>query len=411
VSELIVSLKKLHSAQNQVLSESKRFNVLKNGRRWGKTELAKELAIQTMLDGHPVGYWCPTYKDLYEFWNELKYLVKDITRDKSETVKQIVTITGGKIDCWSMEDPNSGRGRFYKRAIVDEAEKAPKFEEAWKQTIRPTLTDLRGDAWILSTPKGINTYFHQMFSYKEKFNDWMSWQMPTVSNPFIDPAEVAAAESQLDPFTFKQEYLAESLSHADKPFMYCFTDKHINDSIEFNPRLPVMLSFDFNVDPCTCVIGQVEQSFIHVLDEVRLLNAGTEAVCDAIITKPWYNKNLWLQVTGDVSGLSRDTRSGGGVNDYTIIARKLGIMDRQLKLPKKNPPISESKTLCNSILSRHKNVFFHPRCKYTIDDMRFVQVKENGDIDKGADAHKSHLLDCVRYLLNTWKGDFILKGF
>ena len=56
-----IHLIKLHKAQNEVLNESKRFTVLRIGRRWGKTELAKVLAIKTMLDGYPVGYWTPTY--------------------------------------------------------------------------------------------------------------------------------------------------------------------------------------------------------------------------------------------------------------------------------------------------------------------------------------------------------------
>jgi len=32
----------------------------------------------------------------------------------------------------------------------------PNLREAWQQSIRPTLTDLLGAAWFLSTPKGMN---------------------------------------------------------------------------------------------------------------------------------------------------------------------------------------------------------------------------------------------------------------
>ena len=40
---------------------------------------------------------------------------------------QIELITGGKVDFWSLEEPDSGRGRKYKVAVVDEAEKAKKL--------------------------------------------------------------------------------------------------------------------------------------------------------------------------------------------------------------------------------------------------------------------------------------------
>ena len=69
------------------------------------------------------------------------------------------------MDFWSLDDPDSGRGRKYKRAIIDEAEKAKKFGEAWQGTILPTLLDLGGDAWILSTPKFGQTYFKQLFKH------------------------------------------------------------------------------------------------------------------------------------------------------------------------------------------------------------------------------------------------------
>ena len=57
-------------------------------------------------------------------------------------------ITGGIIDMWSLDDGNSGRGRKYKRVVIDECEKAPKLEIAWQGVIRATLTDYIGDCWF-----------------------------------------------------------------------------------------------------------------------------------------------------------------------------------------------------------------------------------------------------------------------
>ena len=44
-----------------------------------------------------------------------------VTKRKDEQVKQIELVTGGKVDFWSLEEPDSGRGRKYKVAVVDEA--------------------------------------------------------------------------------------------------------------------------------------------------------------------------------------------------------------------------------------------------------------------------------------------------
>lgn len=88
----------------------------------------------------------------------------------------------------------------------------PNFQEAWQAAIRPTLTDYKGDAYWLSTPKGMN-FFKQGFDYGQDplMEDWASWQMPTVANPYISKDEVKKAQQELPELTFKQEYLAEFL--------------------------------------------------------------------------------------------------------------------------------------------------------------------------------------------------------
>ena len=98
----------------------------------------------------------------------MKHTLYEVIQSKNEPLKSITILGGGKIDFWSMEDPNSGRGRKYKRVIIDEAEKARNFQEAWGQAIRPTLADLEGDCWILSTPKGKKTFFTQLTEYPKK---------------------------------------------------------------------------------------------------------------------------------------------------------------------------------------------------------------------------------------------------
>ena len=83
------------------------------------------------------------------------------------------------------------------------------LENAWQNAIRPTLTDYRGEAWFLSTPKGMN-YFKALFDCGQdpERSGWASWQMPTRTNPFIDPAEIDAAMLDMTEASFNQEYLA-----------------------------------------------------------------------------------------------------------------------------------------------------------------------------------------------------------
>ena len=200
MSETIIKLKKLHSKQQHILETKKRFNVVKGGRRFGKTTMAEELVIDPALDGFPVAYFAPTYKDLNDFWLKIKEILYPIIKSKDEQVKQLRLITGGIIDMWSLEDGNGGRGRKYKRVVIDECEKASKLEIAWKGVIRATLTDYIGDCWFLSTPAFGNTYFKQLAKnhLDDPFNIWQSWTFTTYDNPHMDKSEIDQAAATLD---------------------------------------------------------------------------------------------------------------------------------------------------------------------------------------------------------------------
>src|SRR5688572_7102902 len=207
-------LQTLHPKQEVIMSEAKRFNHLRCGRRFGKTTLIEELS-SISLDGKLVGIWFPTYKDLSEVWKDLKKTYRPIIEKQNEQLKQITLVTGGLIDFWSMEDPDSGQGRKYHRAIIDEAAKAQKLYEAWENTIRPTLTDYKGDAFILSRPKGKNNGFYLIEEKHRQFSNWEFFHFTTYDNPYISRDEIAEAKTQLDDINFRQEYLAEYVDAND----------------------------------------------------------------------------------------------------------------------------------------------------------------------------------------------------
>lgn len=207
-----IELRRPHPAQEQVIHDATRFNVLVCGRRWGKTELLINRLVRPMLKGLPVAWFAPNEKYFDEVWREAsKVLAPIITRSDSQK-KRLEVITGGVLDFWTLHNTDDpGRGRKYARVAIDEAAIVPthRLEVQWTEAIRPTLTDFEGDAWFASTPKGLN-YFHELFlrGYKSEAG-WASWQMPTTANPHINPGEVDAARIELPTAVFRQEYLAE----------------------------------------------------------------------------------------------------------------------------------------------------------------------------------------------------------
>lgn len=398
-------LQTLHPAQEVIMREASRFNHLRCGRRFGKTTLIEELS-SISLDGKLVGIWFPTYKDLSEVWKDLKKTYKPIIRKQNEQLKQIELVTGGLIDFWSMEDPDSGQGRKYHRAIIDEAAKATKLYQAWENTIRPTLTDYKGDAFILSRPKGKNNGFFQLEEKHRQFDNWTFHHFTTYDNPFIDPDEIEEAKKQLDEINFQQEYMAEYVDANDRPFLYKFNPKvHVIDSYTPNQNLPILISFDFNKDPMTALIGQqVNILESYAFAEINLPEGSTPEVCDMILVDfpGWMGQ---MDVTGDATGRNRSALTVGNLNHYRIIKDKLRLRDYNLKMPMTNPAHSDSRVLCNSVLQNAK-FYITKNCKKTIRDAEMAYVDEAGELVK-TQMEGLHLFDCLRYMLNAFYPDFI----
>src|SRR5215471_13190323 len=108
-----LKLPELHPGQKRVLQESRRFNCLRAGRRFGKSTLGRHLIIHEALRGKPAAWVAPRYKFLVQNWREVSEILRPVTKLKSEEEKHITIHGGGTIDFWSAEGGNPGEGRKY----------------------------------------------------------------------------------------------------------------------------------------------------------------------------------------------------------------------------------------------------------------------------------------------------------
>lgn len=412
MSEYTISLKRRHPNQQHIIQTAKRFNVLKCGRRFGKTSLAEELVIDPALDGYPSAYYAPTYKDLSEFWWYVVNICKDVIAHKNEQLRQIRLITGGVIDMWSLDDPDSGRGRKYKRVVIDECEKAKKLEQAWKGTIRALLTDYKGDAWFLSTPKFGTTFFKEIHKYnlQDKYShEWQSWTFSTYDNPHIDPNEIDAAKATLDPVYFRCEYMAEDVDLDLFLWAFAFSrEKHLSSTtIEADKRHELYLSFDFNRNPITCTVIQHYDGCIKVIECIKLRNSNIYELLNYILIA--YPNYLYI-VTGDATGKGSSALVQDNLNYYIVIMNKLRISENQIKVPAVNPSIEENQVLVNSVMQHYPIQISATKCDGLIFDLENVKLSSDGKIEKANRmdvTQQADALDTWRYYLNTFMGWFL----
>jgi hypothetical protein len=159
----VIQLQTPHPAQAKVIAERKRWNVVSCGRRWGKTTLGMDRLIHPALKGKPVAWFSPTYQILLEAWRSLGSTLHPVTTRKSDAEHRLELCGGGVVEAWSLDNIDAGRGRAYAAVVIDEAAMVQNLEHAWQESIRPTLTDFKGEAWFLSTPRGVANFFYTLY--------------------------------------------------------------------------------------------------------------------------------------------------------------------------------------------------------------------------------------------------------
>lgn len=207
-----VVLPRLHEGQKVVHRDKARFKVLACGRRWGKTRLGNVLCVECALAGGRAWWVAPSYKMGQVGWRGLQRLAWQIPGSDIRLGDQLITFPGGgTVQVRSADDPQSLRGEGLDLAVLDEC--AYMKEEAWHEALRPALSDRLGDAFFISTPRGVN-WFRDLWLRGQddrEYPDWRSWQFRTADNPFIARDEIENARKGMLHRLFRQEFGADFL--------------------------------------------------------------------------------------------------------------------------------------------------------------------------------------------------------
>lgn len=220
--EVNVRLYKPHPAQDEVIHCNSRFIVMMAGRRFGKSLISQTIALDSAINKQKVAYITPTYQLGKVFFKELLDITPPEIYSKNEQDLVIQFITGGSIRFFTGERLDNLRGLKFHLCVIDEASYISDLESGWLNSIRPTLTDYKGRAIFLSTPKGKNYFYSLYIKGVSGEPDWASFKFSTYDNPHIDSSEIDDARRQLPEVVFEQEYMANPAENASNPFGSAF---------------------------------------------------------------------------------------------------------------------------------------------------------------------------------------------
>ncbi len=166
----------------------------------------QDLAIE-MSNGH-VGWGAPIYKQVLDDFRAIDNILSPIVTRRSASEMRLELLGGGTIEFWSLDKPDSIRGKKYHRFIVNEAGLVSNLLDIRNFIIMPTLIDYRGDEYYAGTPKGMNGFFAL---FNTNGDDWMRWQMSSYDNPHIPKSELDALKIHMTERAFEQEIMAQFL--------------------------------------------------------------------------------------------------------------------------------------------------------------------------------------------------------
>lgn len=411
-----------HETQASYWQSPSRFNLVHSGRRSGKTELAKRKIVIAALRGtkYPAPrFFCaaPTHDQAKAiFWHDLKLLIPgNFIYSIHETERLIYLVNTAQIRVVGMDRPERIEGVPWDGGILDEFGNMK--PQTWAEHIRPALSDRHGWCDFIGVPEGRNHYYELAKKFKADDSGRYGifhWH----SKDILSPEEMVEAMSDMDEQTFDQEYGGEFISFLGRAY-YPFEEKiHANVPLKYDPKAPLILMFDFNVDPGVAAVGQEQklpsgQTGTGIIKEVYIpRNSNTIRVAEKI-KQDWAPHTGKVICYGDPTGGNRHSTAVRGT-DWDLIEQVLRPVfgNRfEIRVRRKAPP---ERDRVNAVNSRLKSVdgsirlMVDPKkAPRTVIDFEGVRLIEGGtgEINK-KDLTLTHLTDAIGYYIHR---EFPLK--
>jgi len=209
-SQAKITFRPFHTEQKRIYKELSGRDVLRCGRRFGKTTLAEDAGGNWAVKGLKVGWFSPNYKLLIPSYKRILKTIRPMVSHANRMDGLIELTNGGEVEFWTLNDEDAGRSRSYDYVIVDEASLVKKgLRDIWEKSIAPTLLDRKGRALMAGTPKGIDpeNFFYEACTNKSL--GWKEFHAPTCMNPTLDAVGVANLENDYPPLVYLQEFQAK----------------------------------------------------------------------------------------------------------------------------------------------------------------------------------------------------------
>jgi len=287
-----------YSPRSQFLpfhNRKQRFACIVAHRRAGKTvacinELIKG-ALSCPLPEPRFAYVAPFYAQAKDVaWSYLKRFSAPIPGAvPNESELRVDYPNGGRVRLYGADNYDRMRGGYLDGVVPDEyADMDPR---AWTEVIGPMLSDRKGWAAFIGTPKGRNA-FCEMYEKSRTDSDWFSLMLKASETGLIDADELARWKAEMSEDQYAQEfecsfeaaivgaYYGREMADVEK-------EKRIA-SVPWDAAVPVHTSWDLGIGDSTAIwFLQAVGKEVHAIDFVENNGVGLDWYCKELRDRPY----------------------------------------------------------------------------------------------------------------------------
>jgi PBSX family phage terminase large subunit len=288
----------------------------------------------------------------------------------------------------AVQERKKGIGVKNNFIVLDEVAKYRNFWMGWHEVLRPTLTDLEGDALFISTPNGFN-HFYDLYNLENKDEDYKSFHFTSYDNPYLPVKELEKAKKELTEDRFAQEYLADFRKTEGLVYKEFDRERHLFEEAGFEGE-------EFRTIK---VFGGVDFGFTN---PAAVYTIKKDNDSNYWITDEWYKtQQTDAQIADYVKGLHwnecyPDPESPSGIKELTD--RKVNVRE----VVKGKDSIRNGINVVRELLKADR-LFISKSCInliWELETYSYPEKRSDHNEEENPIKENDHALDAIRYALS-----------
>jgi hypothetical protein len=263
-------------------------------------------ALYTPKKNARYAYIAPFYRQAKDVaWMYLKEATMDSAVKVKESELSVELFNGAKVSLYGADNPDALRGIYLDGVVLDEfGDCRPAL---WAEVILPTLTDRKGWATFIGTPKGKNHFFQIREMARKNPNEWYYLSMKASQSGILPQTELDMVKELMSDAQYAQEYECSFEAAVMGTYYASMIDKMENGTIKdpsakpqigvvpWDPDFPVSCSLDLGFTDSTAIwFWQTRPDGVAVIDYEEHHSEALPFYFDLLDQKPYDYDTIWL---------------------------------------------------------------------------------------------------------------------